>query len=155
MARAGYWLALLAAFGCNSATTAPSSDGWPWHSLTISGDVRLTGQVELARDTVQLRVVLRNQGHTGARVEFGVCAFAIQAVGRHGALWDNHPAPNVGCVDLGLLVTLEPGESRAIPVYRNAAAQIRQQVPSDYYQVSIFIRQDGTLRRLPAGGLEL
>jgi hypothetical protein len=61
----------------------------------------------------------------------------------------------VGCVDLALLVTLEPGESREIPVYRNTAAQLREVVPSDYYWVSILIRQEGKLRRLPAGGLEL
>jgi hypothetical protein len=78
-----------------------------------------------------------------------------QGIGRHGAEWNNHPAPNVACADFGLVVDLEPGESREIPVYRNPVARLREVVPNDYYWVSILIRQGKNLRRLQAGGIEL
>ena len=155
MARTGWLVGLLLSAGCAAPITAPTSDGWPWHELTVSGNVQLSGHSDLARDTVQVRLILRNQGSSSARVEFGVCAFAIQGVGRHGAAWDNHPAPNAACADFGLVVDLKGGESREFPVYRSAAARILNLVPSDYYRVSIYIRQDGVLRRLAAGGLEL
>ena len=154
MARSGWLFLLLVTISCN-ANTAPSSDGWPWQTLSVSGSVSLQGRAELAHDTVQVQLVLQNRGGTGARVEFGVCAFAVQGIGRHGAEWDNHPRPNAGCAPFGLIVDLEPGESRQIPVYRNAAAQIRELAPSDYYEISIVVREKGTLRRLPAGGLRL
>lgn len=154
MPRAGWLLALLASAGCTSST-APSSDGWPWHTLSVSGAVSLVGYSELSSDTVRVRVTFRNQGTTAARVEFGVCAFAVQGIGRHGAKWDNHPAPNEACADFGLLVELQPGETREVPVYRNAAAHIRLSVPRDYYTITVFVRQAGTLQRLSAGGLQL
>jgi hypothetical protein len=154
MSRTGWLLALLVSLGCSSPTE-PSTDGWPWHSLSVSGNVQLAGQSDLARDTIRVRLTLRNEGSTNARVEFGVCAFGVQGIGRHGAKWDNHPAADAACADFALVVDLKPGESREIPVYRSTAARIRELVPRDYYQVSIFIRQEGVLRRLPAGGLEL
>jgi hypothetical protein len=154
MSRAACLLLLLLPIGCGSST-APSSDGWPWQTLSVTGSVSLRGTAELSRDTVQVRLVLQNQGKTSARVEFGVCAFGVQGIGRHGAAWDNHPAPNVGCADFALLVELAPGQSREIPVYRNSATQIRQLAPSDYYRVSILVRQAGALRRVAAGGLDL
>jgi len=48
------------------------------------------------------------------------------------------------------------GESRAIPVYRNAAVLIRAKVPGDYYEISIGFRATGgaALQRV-GGGLTL
>jgi hypothetical protein len=109
--------------------------------LSVTGSVSLRGKAELSRDTVQVRLVMQNQGNTNAQVEFGVCAFGVQGIGRHGARWDNHPEPNVGCAEFALVLDLEPGQIREIPVYRNAATLIRQLAPSDYYRVSILIRQ--------------
>jgi hypothetical protein len=154
MSRSGWLLALLGSIGCSSPT-APIADGWPWHNVSVSGDVLLVGRADLARDTVQVGLRLRNRGSTSARVEFGVCAFAVQGIGRHGAQWNNHPAPNMSCADFALVLDLQPGESREIPVYRKTAARIRELVPRDYYEVYIFMRQEGVLRRLPAGGLDL
>ncbi|HEV8195172.1 MAG TPA: hypothetical protein VGP87_00925 [Gemmatimonadales bacterium] len=154
MSRPGWLLVALLACGCGS-TTAPSTDDWPWHNLSVSGTVSLAGQSQLSGDTVQVRLTFRNQGSTAARVEFGVCAFGVQGVGRHGAEWDNHPAPNVSCANFGLVVDLKPGESRDIPVYRATASHIRESVPRDYYNISILVREAGVLRRFRAGGLEL
>jgi hypothetical protein len=154
MSRPWWLLAMFASTACSSST-APSSDDWPWQDLSVSGSVSLVGRSELSRDTVQVRLIFRNQGSTAARVEFGVCAFGVLGKGRHGAEWDNHPAPNVGCAAFGLVVELKPGESREIPVYRNPATRIRESVPRDYYNVTILTRQGGVLRRLSAGGLEL
>jgi len=154
MARTAWLPVALLCAGCAS-TTSPSSDGWPVHSVRVTGNVQLGGNAELLRDTVRVRLMMRNQGSTAARVEFGVCAFAVQGTGRHGGKWDNHPAPNAACADFGLEVELRPGENREIPVYQSLATRIRELVPSDYYQVSILIRREGVLRRLAAGGLEL
>ena len=155
MPRSRWLVLLILSMGCGSPPTAPSGDGWPWQTLSVSGDVALEPRTSLARDTVQVTLSFRNRGATGARVEFGVCAFGVQGIGRHGATWDNHPLASVGCAEFGLVVQLAPGESRVIPVYRNAAAHIRELAPADYYWVSIFIRQGGVLQRLAAGGLEL
>jgi hypothetical protein len=155
--RAGWAILVLAAAGCGSSTGPSYADGWPWHTLSVSGDVAFEGKAALVSDTVAVTLTARNRGTGAAHVEFGVCAFLVQGIGRHGGEWDNHPAPGVACFDFAIVMELAPGESRAIPVYRNAAALIRAKVPGDYYEVSIGFRATGgaALRRVGGGGLTL
>lgn len=154
MDRTGLLVLLLVLAGCGSPT-APGSDGWPWHSMNVTGQVAFEGRSQLTHDTVEVRLVLSNRGSAGAEIKFGVCAFAVEGIGQHGMSWDNHPAQGMACADFALLVTLVPGESRSIPIYRGAASQIRAAVPSDYYRITIGFREGGTMRRIPGGGLTL
>lgn len=155
MARSGWLFLLLLPLGCTPPTVPAGDDGWPSQSFQVTGSVALEARAALARDTVRVVLLLSNRGSAAGRAEFGVCAFGVQGIGRHGPAWDNHPADGIGCADFGLVVELAPGQSREIPVYRNAAATIRAGGAAGYYEVTVIVRESGALRRLRAGGLTL
>ena len=154
MYRTGWLALLLLAPGCGTSTE-PTGDGWPWHSLSVTGKVGFEGHSTLIGDTVQVRLVFQNLESAAAQVEFGVCAFLIEGVGDHGAKWDNRPDPGIGCADLALVLDLAPGERRSIPVYRGEVARLRSKVPSGYYRISIGFREAGALKLVSGGGITL
>lgn len=153
MMRPPVYLLLLS--GACFLSTEPDLGGMPIHSVRIDGDMAFMGRHELRADTLRVFVTIRNRGSQSARMEFGVCSFAVRGVGPHGISWDNRLPPDAACIDLGLSLDLIPGQSHERLVYRTSVAQLRSSKPAGRYAISIFYLEAGSLRRVAAGRVTL
>ncbi len=148
-------LTLLALLGvaCGDGT-APDFGEWPLGTVRVVGSIAFGGHTEAARDSITVQLQLENRGTDSARVEFGSCAFAVQARAASGASWDNRLPPGSACIDILIIVDLASGESEDRLVLRTAQqAILGDSLPPDRYSFSIFYRPSGQddLRSVDAG----
>ena len=69
---------LLLLSGACFLSTEPDLGGMPTHSVRIVGDFAFMGHHELRADTLRVFVTVQNPGSPPARMEFGVCSFAVR-----------------------------------------------------------------------------
>ncbi len=151
-------LALLLVLLCGSCsgTTEPDlTELIGDRSLEIPGALDFGARSTLESDTVRVFLRVTNTGNSPGTLLYGCGSFAVLGVGPGGATWDNRIPPGAACIDIGIVLQLGPGETRDVSAFQRSAQEIRTDFPRGSYRVSVFLRQDGSLRRLDAGSLTL
>lgn len=149
-------LVLVLLCGACSGTTEPDLSGLLGdRSLEITGTLDFGARSTLESDTVRVFVRVTNTGNSPASLLHGCGSFAVLGVGPGGATWDNRIPPGAACIGIGIVLTLDPGESRELGAFQKPAQEIRADFPRGSYRVSVYLRQDGSLRRLDAGSITL
>jgi len=143
---------------CSSCagTTEPDLSGLlSDRSLEITGTLDFGARSTLESDSVRVFLRVTNRGNSPGTLLYGCGSFAVLGVGPGGVTWDNRIPPGAACIGIGLGLSLDPGETREVSAFQKSAQEIRTDFPRGSYRVSLFLRQDGSLRRLDAGSLTL
>jgi len=148
-------LVLVLFCGACSGTTEPDLGGMPIQTVTRVGNLTLSGRTEIANDTVVVTLSVRNLDDSTSALEHGVCSFAVQGVGPGGATWDNRIPPDAACIGIGIVLQLDPGATENMVVFRRPVPELRATVPQGRYEVTIWFREDGSLRRIDTGSITL
>lgn len=148
--------------GCLAGTGPDFPDfgaNWPLrsHWVEVFGTVAFGGRTDTRNDSVHVVLTFTNVRGDSARIEFGVCSFAVLAEGPGGVRWDNRPAPNTLCPHVLLVASLGPRESKEHTVLElPARAILADSLPAGVYRFSIFYRdRGGNLRGVEAGEARL
>ena len=132
----------------------PDLGGMPIHSVEFFGKITLTAKAVLRNDSVIVSTVVTNSGATPGGIEYGPCSFAVRGASRERS-WDNRLTAETSCPDVGLILSVAPGEIKERLAFARPAKDLGQPAGPREYTITVYFRNraDNILYDMPAGAL--
>ncbi len=137
------------AAGCGNTPPEIDMPEPPRHSMSLDGEVALSGRVSWDAGSASLKTTIRaeNTGEQQATIRTGPCSIKILAFAGSDSdgklIWSNTIPENHICFDEMLVYTLEPGEEKEMDGLMNISGnQWKQDVPKGKWQFAIQAKTD-------------